>query len=1011
MLDAILIQFFDSGSSISNNADISKELKSMGVWLDSNPLNVQSKLHLEKALEQVLSNKNIIFITGGNSPASGSLLSKTISEGMGLRLVEDQLISSALLGLPAEYFEYSLIPEGAIPIINNNSAEHGYIIATTSQIIVSLPSDVFEINQMLVNTVFPFILDHFNIALDVRFASLTSQQFLEISRDVKQSPFDKNISFYSFPDYCGVKVYSYDQKEMSRALEYVKRFTMPTTVKKENSPQRSEQTALDNVKKPLRKKIFPSKGDTVSKKFKKIILIVATIAFLGSMGYIAYYFYSSYDNQKEFSSLEDHYGDVGQAPKDYPKEYQEKFSSLYGINSDVKGWLEIEGTLINYPVVQSPDNNYYLRKDFYESYSYHGIPFLDYESNISTSKNQIIYGHNMRDGQMFADIIKYKELDFYKQHPTITFDTVIEDAEYKIVSVFRANVLSEHGDVFNYVNFVNPADNVQTQNFLNEISRRSLINTGVDVNVDDKLLTLSTCTYEFEDARFVIVARKVRVGESTEVDVSQATINPNPLMPDIWYELYGGSKPNTGDMSTPPPVEEQTPPTEEVPTVPPIGEGEVPTVPPAEEEEVPTVPPAGEGEVPTNPPAEEEEVPTDPPAGEGEVPTDPPAGEGEVPTDPPAGEGEVPTDPPAGEGEVPTNPPAGEGEVPTNPPAGEGVVPPTVPPLDEGIQTVPTLRGGTANIPLNLSIKPKPDDSPSGLGIRQGNQKKSPSIHTEKESSNYQNGTNEVKQNDNIKLPPSNDILKVKDATGKVIEGKPDEIVGRIVENELGGQFHVEAIKAQAVATLSYINFHNNNGTIPSVHLKPTVGEITKNAVAEVSGQMAYHNGLPINATYHSASAGQTVPSEDVWGRAYPYLVSVESIGDEECKHFGYINKLDVDYVASRIQRELGINAYNYSSNPEDWFQNPKYENGRYVESIDICGVEKTGRYVREKLLAFKIRSHAFEIESDGDKINFKTYGYGHGVGMSQNGSQYLAEQGWTYDKIVEHYYKGSQVQ
>ena len=130
----------------------------------------------------------------------------------------------------------------------------------------------------------------------------------------------------------------------------------------------------------------------------------------------------------------------------------------------------------------------------------------------------------------------------------IDFNIVYLDGQYKIISVFYTNTHAEHGKIFPYHEFIDAQDPQQTQDYIDSVLVRSIINTGVDVRSDDQLLTLSTCSYEFKDARFVVVARKVRKGESASVDTSAAVMNPNPLYPDVWYQLFGGTKPDEAQL-------------------------------------------------------------------------------------------------------------------------------------------------------------------------------------------------------------------------------------------------------------------------------------------------------------------------------------------------------------------------------------------------------------------------------------------------------------------------------
>ena len=224
--------------------------------------------------------------------------------------------------------------------------------------------------------------------------------------------------------------------------------------------------------------------------------------------------------------------------------------------------------------------------------------------------------------------------------------------------------------------------------------------------------------------------------------------------------------------------------------------------------------------------------------------------------------------------------------------------------------------------------------------------------------------------------------------------------------------FHQEALKAQAVAAYTYVKYNNNSGISPSVDAKTSISSNVAKAVDAVIGEAIYYNGKVINATYCAANAGVSNNCVDVWGGNLPYLVSVESEGDEETVHYGYQTKLTLDYVADRLESYCGKDPYDYDRDPAEWFGSYSTGAGRYVDQIKVLGSKVKGRVVRETLLQSKIRSAAFEVEYDEDDevFIFTTYGYGHGVGMSQLGANYYAKQGWSYDEILEHYYSGAKV-
>ncbi len=281
---------------------------------------------------------------------------------------------------------------------------------------------------------------------------------------------------------------------------------------------------------------MPTKKDSTVDKARKIIFDLAILVFIGSCTYLVNYYGESDRNAKFYDGVAGMLG-KGEVSENYPRAYLTKFASLWEMNEDIIGWLTIDGTQVNYPVVQTDDNEYYLRKDFSKADNKHGIPFADCRVDISIPSTNIpIYSHNMKDGQMFGELINYQDLNYYKQHPVINFDSLYEEGKYKIVGMFIASTLPEHAPNFEYHNFIQASSDEDLMNFANDVLARSLIITGVDIQPGDQLITLSTCTYDFKEARFAIVARRVREGESETVDTSAAKINPNPVMPKAWYE-------------------------------------------------------------------------------------------------------------------------------------------------------------------------------------------------------------------------------------------------------------------------------------------------------------------------------------------------------------------------------------------------------------------------------------------------------------------------------------------
>ncbi len=226
------------------------------------------------------------------------------------------------------------------------------------------------------------------------------------------------------------------------------------------------------------------------------------------------------------------------------------FSDLLKQNSDTVGWITIPDSAVDYVVVQAKGDDermakgedpYYLNTDFYGYSSNLGTIFMDYRSTLD-GKNLILHGHHMMNGSMFSSIIYYDSLDYYKERPVFTFNTLYGNSEWKIVSIFKTNTLEEHGPFFDYLrgSFLNDYDFLD---FVYQLRERSVIDCPVDLNENDTIVMLSTCAYDFSNFRCVVVARKVRDGEDNKVDVSKADYNPDTLYPDVWYYSKGGTKP------------------------------------------------------------------------------------------------------------------------------------------------------------------------------------------------------------------------------------------------------------------------------------------------------------------------------------------------------------------------------------------------------------------------------------------------------------------------------------
>ena len=258
---------------------------------------------------------------------------------------------------------------------------------------------------------------------------------------------------------------------------------------------------------------------------KKILGMILMIIFLGIGSYAGIMFYTEYADAQEseatFEELQQMITQPTELPvpdmdpaadeeaTDAPVENStifDNYRAMQEMNPDMVGWISIEGTTINYPVMQSPENpDYYLKHSFEKSWSDYGVPYVDAGCVISTSNNLVIYGHNMKNGSMFHDLVQYKSREFYEAHPIISFDLIDEQGRYQVVAAFCYNTNEES---FEYNKHV-VMDEAEFAEYVASCKKRSLYDTGVTAVYGDQLITLSTCEYTYTNGRIVVVAKKI----------------------------------------------------------------------------------------------------------------------------------------------------------------------------------------------------------------------------------------------------------------------------------------------------------------------------------------------------------------------------------------------------------------------------------------------------------------------------------------------------------------------
>ena len=246
-----------------------------------------------------------------------------------------------------------------------------------------------------------------------------------------------------------------------------------------------------------------------------VAMIVFGAVFLVSAGLLVKRFLDDRKTENEFASLQAMIDTTATTDTQDPTGENvnpngAKFAALRDKNSDFIGWISIDGTNLDFPVMYAPTNkDFYLRHDFNKEYSIYGVPYLDEKTTLGAnaeSDNLIIYGHNMKTGTIFGCLTGYKKVDYYQQHPYIEFDTVYGDAQYEVFAAFAIDVVNDTSFVYNqYVDMDEESYNA----YVEEVCRRSDVDTGIRPAYGEQLLTLSTCEYSTDNGRFVVVARRV----------------------------------------------------------------------------------------------------------------------------------------------------------------------------------------------------------------------------------------------------------------------------------------------------------------------------------------------------------------------------------------------------------------------------------------------------------------------------------------------------------------------
>ena len=253
---------------------------------------------------------------------------------------------------------------------------------------------------------------------------------------------------------------------------------------------------------------------------RNLLIACCSVVAIGCLGYFGTYSYYADRTEMDYSELAQLKGATTLSPNvtiHYTQEEEEKdltvlseYQTLYNKNKSLIGWLKIDDTNIDYPVMQTVNNEYYLDHNFNQEYDKNGSLFLDKDCDIvHRNTNLIIYGHHMKSGKMFGNLNEYRKEEYGKEHSIIQFDTIYEKGTYQVMYVFRSRVYSEEEVVFKYYRFLDAVSEKEFNSNMQEMAALSLYDTGVTASFGDELLTLSTCDSSEQDGRFVVVAKRI----------------------------------------------------------------------------------------------------------------------------------------------------------------------------------------------------------------------------------------------------------------------------------------------------------------------------------------------------------------------------------------------------------------------------------------------------------------------------------------------------------------------
>ena len=252
------------------------------------------------------------------------------------------------------------------------------------------------------------------------------------------------------------------------------------------------------------------------KRFEPVGIFLLVLLFIISVITLLIYQFKSFKDNDELKELKKDIGFNEENEEQYVTidgvKVQKKFEKLYRDNKDFVGWLQVEGTSIDYPVLQNNDDTYYLHKGFDQEYSAGGSIFMDSRCDILyPSDNFLLYGHHMINRTMFGSLDSYENEDYYKSHKYVHFDTIDSDGLYEVIAAFRTKLYTEDTNNFQFNKFIYASTPTEFDEFIYNCKNLTPFKIDTTATFGDQLLTLSTCAYHTHNGRFVVVAKKINI--------------------------------------------------------------------------------------------------------------------------------------------------------------------------------------------------------------------------------------------------------------------------------------------------------------------------------------------------------------------------------------------------------------------------------------------------------------------------------------------------------------------